>query len=225
MGTLAGDHLQPRDLTELVDAEWPQNRIKTVATILSESQGYVGAFNFNYDDQGNVVSMDCGLMQVSVPQSQVGLPRTEQLLSDPVYNIAQGRLLYDQPMIRNGKQDKRRYQPWVGYRSGLATFPEFWVWHQVQGVPTGPWVPTGRYVQRAIAGVANWHQIIRKDKSKDEALAFAAAEAETFGVKVQPTLVHQKSTGLDLVTFVAPKAPSGAPADGVGPRPIPNDGY
>jgi len=222
----AGDQLQPREVVDLVNEQWPQNRVKATAVILAESQGFVGAYHLNFAPDGaTLLSEDCGLMQINVNAKDIPSPREERLFTDAAYNVAEGRQLYDAPMTRDGKPDKRRFQPWVAYTSGWATFPEFWTWHQENGVPVGPWVPTGRYIQKAIAGVANWHQIIAETMTAAEALAFAEVMGGRFGVPVLPVLVTQKTTGFRLVTFTAPRRPAAPPADGVGPRPVPNSGF
>lgn len=219
----AGQQLQPRDCASLVNLHWPQNKTKALATLLAESQGYIEAYHLNFDTDGvTLLSEDCGIMQVNVRAADVGGARATQLLTDPVYNVGEARKLYDAPWIRDGVTDKRRFEPWVSYTSGWATFPEFWVWHQEAGVPVGPWVPTGRYIQKAIAGVANWHSLIEQDMTPEEALVFAQGRADVFGVKVKPTFAYKN--GLPIVTFIAPKRPTNPPADGIGPRPVENSG-
>jgi hypothetical protein len=84
----------------------------------------------------------------------------------------------------------------------------------------GPWVPTGRYIHRAIAGQMNFHIVIKKDMSAESALKalnryylphFAITEADF-------SIVN----GIISVKY-AP-APKEKPSDGVGPRPKRNDG-
>ena len=213
----AGVQLMPRDICALVAPHFPNSKIKAVAVALGESQGYVGATHVNDND-----TTDLGLFQINTPNEEVP---GNVLLTDAKANVDAAYALYEQPWIRNGKQDVRRWQPWVAYTSGWATFPYAWVWHQdPNGNPIGPWLKTGRFLHRAIAGVANWHLLIAKDMTLDQALAFAQSQAELFGVVDGSTPIeYQASTGMVISWKYAP-APVRDPADGVGPRPVPNDG-
>src|SRR3982751_130996 len=200
-----------------------------VATTLGESAGYIGAWHDNEDDSGNVTSRDCGGMQVNIAARFIGTSvesalRTESL--DPVeymkvleHNIDAGFDLYSQPWKRDGKDDIRRWQPWVAYTTGWATFPHAWVWHQEDGNPVGPWMPTGRYIYRAIAGQMNRHILITKDWTPNRALRYAEEYADFFGIKDATPML---SSG--VVSFKFNPKPASPPSDGVGPRPVVNNG-
>lgn len=228
---LAGLRLLARQVAQLGASHWHNAElVKQVATTLGESAAFVGAWHDNVANDGaTVVSRDCGLMQVNIPARLIGTEseaqlRTENMTYDVAIRVARANVeaayqLYEQPWAREpGEPQIRRWEPWVAYTSGIATFPEFWVWHQVNGKPVGPWVQTGRYVQQAIAGVANFHLMIKRDKTLEQALELATAYAVRFGVKAPAV----ESRG--LVTFRVPQPPGGPPLDGIGPRPVPNDG-
>jgi hypothetical protein len=224
-----GKTLMQREIVDFVAPLWPTSKVKGTAVSLGESKGSLGAYNDNLDGDF-LVSRDCGAMQINIPASAIGTELENSLRTastDPVvyvpvaeHNFRVGRALYDQPMTRDGKPGWRRWQPWVAYTSGWAMFPEWWVWHQVNGVPAGPWMPSGRFVQQAIRAVANWHLLIAKDMDVKAALAEAERLAEKFNV----------TTGIldysvrNAVFWHIPPHPTSPPLDGVGPRPVPNDG-
>jgi hypothetical protein len=132
--------------------------------------------------------------------------------------VAAAYRLYTTP---GGNQGQRRWGPWFGYTLGWATFPAWWVWRQdAEHHPVGPWAKTGRYVQRAIPAIPNYHLVIAKDWSTDTALTFARKLATHF--KVEGDL-YVSAKGLVTWTNTPPK-PSLPPANGVGPRPKPNAG-
>jgi hypothetical protein len=232
---LAGKVLQPRDIVDQVASAFPTARVQATATALGESAGYIGAWHDNTDGQV-LTSRDCGLMQINIPAQDIGTSHEDSLrtesLDESVYlpvvkhNVEIALELYNTPMVRirpDGTRytDKRRWQPWVAYTSGWAMFPEWYTWHQdASGNPVGPWLATGRYVQRAIRAVANWHLLIKKDMDSDEALAEAKRLAKLFKV----TAGELRYNDRNKVYWVAPPAPTNPPADGVGPRPISNDG-
>jgi hypothetical protein len=228
---LEGKHLLARQIADAGHTHWTNYELtKDVATALGESAGYLGARHDNTDSDGNVVSRDCGLMQINIQARFIGTDleaslrttSTDPAVYGPVLanNVQAAVDLYEQPWTRNGQPDIRRWQPWVAYTSGWATFPKFWVWHQVDGVPTGPWVPTGRYVQRAILGQVNRHVLILRDWTPAKALSYARKYAQHFGV--DPSVFFITAQG--LVSYTPPPAPASPPADGVGPRPAPNNG-
>lgn len=228
---LAGKQLMPRDIAAHSWAHWRNYELtKATAVALAESGGYLGAWHDNTDDNGAVVSRDLGLYQINQPASVIGTPAEFQLRTDstdpdvytPVWDNNTGHAwsLYNQSWVRGGGPDIRRWQPWVAYTTGWATFPEWWVWHQdVNGVPVGPWIATGRYIQKAIAGQINAHIVIFQDWSPTTALMYARRYADHFGIK---DTLYLNSRG--LITWQVPPRPSGEPKDGVGPRPVPNDG-
>lgn len=225
---LAGKKLLPREIAELGRSHWKNwELVKMVATALGESAGYVGAWHDNGD--ATVTSRDCGLMQINIQARDIGTPTEEMLRTESldrvVYwstataNAAAAYRLYEQPWVRPGDDEPiRRWQPWVAYTTGWATFPGFWIWHQLNGKPIGPWLPTGRYLQQAIAGVANFHHMTRQDMTLEGALAYARAGAQHFGVTAD---LHARR---GYVAFTVPEKPEAPPKDGVGPRPVPNNG-
>lgn len=139
-----GRQVQPKEIAALCHAQgWrDQDLVKIVATSLAESQGFAEAFNDNLDDEGNVLSRDIGIFQISVtaPISE----DEQQLLHDPEYNVKRAWSLYS----------RRKFNPWVAYKSGWATFPEWWVWTKAE---PHHWAPTGRYIHRALRGVAHFY--------------------------------------------------------------------
>lgn len=210
--------------------EWRQYELtKAIAVAMAESRGSLGAWHDNLDATGKLKSRDCGLYQINIPASQVGTHmeaslRTESL--DPlVYlpvmrgNINRALTLYNASWVRNGKPDKRLWQPWVAYTTGWATFPEAWVWLHQDGVPVGPWVPTGRYIHKAIAGQMN-HHIVNGTWTAEKGLRVAKEYyCPKFNVD-DSGLVIKKG----ILAWNYPKTPATPPSDGVGPRPIPNNG-
>lgn len=227
----SGRHLLPREIAQLGRFHWKNiELVKMVATALGESLGYVGAWHDNIDDSGVATSRDCGLMQISIPAREVGTSveavlRTEDLDPSVSTYVAAGNVdaayhLYEQPWTG---RPIRRWQPWVAYTTGWATFPGWWTWHQVEGQPVGPWVPTGRYLQKAIVGISNYHLLIAKDRTVDEAVALAESYSTHFSVAGE-VYASEPKVGPPALAWRLPPRPEGPPADGVGPRPIPNDG-
>lgn len=228
---LAGKMLLPREIADELKPYWSNYELtKGIATCLGESAGYIGAWHDNIDDVDNVVSRDCGLMQINIPANKIGSTfefslRIESLVPEfyelvVKNNVEAAHALYDQPWTRDGKTDIRRWQPWVAYNSGWATFPEWWVWHQTDGEPTGPWMKAPRYIQRAIVGQMNRKVKITGEWTVQKAYQVAVGYAEHFGV--EPGLLYVTDSG--TVAFHAPPMPTDPPVDGVGPRPVPNDG-
>jgi len=215
---LAGKTIMPRQGAELLAPYFGGvGLVKGVATMSGESNFSVGAYHDNGD------TIDSGLMQINVPKSS---PREMELRSEsldekywrPVAeaNARAARDLYHHPWTRNGEKGIREWQPWVAYTSGWATFPEWWVWSVVHEA----WLPTGHYVHRAIAGVANYHLVIARDRDRGQALFMARNFQQTFKVKGELGI----SDG--IVAWVStPSRPKTPPADGVGPRPVKNDGH
>lgn len=172
-------------------------------------------------------SRDCGLYQINIPASQIDTTVEDSLRTvstdpadyTPVWetNTRHALSLYNQPWTN---RTLRRWQPWVAYTTGWATFPNWWVWHQdADKNPVGPWLPTGRYIQRAIAGQMNYHVVIAKDWTATVALSYAHRYAAHFGVA---DTLYVNTQG--IVAWHIPPKPSAPPTDGVGPRPVPNDG-
>lgn len=224
----AGKQLQPRQICQWGIPHWHNREIvKMVATSLGESAGYIGAWHDNFNLLGELSSRDCGLMQINVSLKEIDEGRAFGLMTDStdptVYgpivknNVQAGYELYEQPGPNGGL---RRWQPWVAYTSGWATFPEWWVWHQdANGNPIGPWNPTGRYVHRAIVGVSNYHLVVTKKYSEEEALRLGRGNADYFGVHGQ---LGVRNGYIQWINF--PSKPTEPPADGIGPRPIRNSG-
>ena len=227
----AGKTLMAREVVALIAPHWPNSKVKAVATSLAESKESLGAWHDNYDSDGNLSSRDCGLYQINIPARHIGTSteddlRTESMDADVYMRVAKNNVLaayklYTTAWMRDGKKDVRRWQPWVAYTSGWAMFPEAWVWHQEDGNPVGPWVPTGRYLHQAIRGVANWHLLIAKDMNSDEALAEAKRLADYWGIKDGALKYNDKS----YVYWQYPAKPLNPPEDGVGKRPSTNDGF
>lgn len=205
-------------------------------TVLDPATGKVrledGTVEMHPPNSEVVTSRDCGLYQINIPAAKVGTAaewelRTESLDPadyEPVManNLARARALYDSPWQRDGKMDIRRWQPWVAYTKGYATFTEFWVWKQdADHNPTGPWVKTGRYIQRAISGQMNYHLLIKKDWNTDQALYYGKRYAKHFGLDAELVLSAKEPY---IVGFVTPAIPTQPPADGIGPRPVENNG-
>lgn len=225
---LAGQRLLPRMIAAYGAVHWAGvDLVKMVATALGESAGYLGAYHPNVADDGvTVLSQDCGLMQINVLASQLEGPLPARLMTtsaDPAmqasvaqHNVAVASALYHEPGSNDGR---RRWQPWVAYTTGWATFPAWWVWHQENGKPIGPWRPTGRYIQRALVGVANYHLIVKRDLTREQAVAAAERFAAHF--HVTGTLGIRG----ELVAWTTvPTRPDTPPANGLGPRPQPNGG-
>lgn len=226
---LAGKQLLPREIAALGAPAWEDvELVKMVATSLGESAGYVGAWHDNLSSAGVVLSRDCGLMQINIAASAIDGPLDQRLrttaktpaLYEPVAleNVRAALALYNEAGTNGGR---RRWEPWVAYTTGWATFPAWWTWHQnAQGKPIGPWNETGRYLQRAIVGVANYRLLIAKDKTALEALSYARSLQSSFDVDGKLGVSSKRIVGWSSV----PPAPSGPPADGTGPRPVVNHG-
>ncbi len=152
-GVLRGPQVQPRGIAELgYTAGWRDRDLVTmVAVCLAESQGMSGSYNDNVDADGKILSRDVGLMQINIPGDKVGT-ETETRLYDPVTNVAHAR----------GMFESRGFQPWVAWKSGIALNPAWWR----QRVADGVWAPTGRYVHRAVRGVANQTALVFKIESE-----------------------------------------------------------
>lgn len=224
---LTGKVLMPRTIAELCHPHWQNYELtKAIATALGESGGYVGAYHDNLDGNGDLKSRDCGLFQINIPAVRVGTYVEEALWTDrfedenwkpvAVNNVLAAERLYNSPVDR---WRTRLWQPWYAYTLGWATFPEAWVWKHVNGQPVGPWVPTGRYIHKAIAGQMNYHVVTLKDWTVEKALYYSARYTEKFGITQGGLVVKQ-----GILQWVYPPKPMAPPADGVGPRPVPNDG-
>ncbi len=239
-GSLGAWHDNERELGDCkVDQVVANPELYYKMTVLNPATGKVrledGTIENHPPESLVITSRDCGLYQINIPAERIGtytedMLRTESLdpaVYEPVMrtNLARARALYDADWVRDGKVDKRLWQAWVAYNSGWATFPEFWVWRQdADHNPVGPWVKTGRYIQRAISAQMNYHILIVKDWTVENALYYGKRYAQHFNVKA-PLKASKETPGHpSIVGFVTPEEPTEPPADGVGPRPVPNDG-
>lgn len=226
---LAGKTLMPRVIAESCRPHWQNFELtKAIAVALAESAGSIGAWHDNYDGNGDLSSRDCGLFQINIPAVRVGTFVEESLRTEsldeaewkPVLenNIEAAVRLYNTPMDR---WRNRLWQPWVAYTTGWATFPEWWVWAQdSEGRPIGEWHKTGRYIQRAIAGQMNYHIVILQDWTVEQALSYSKRYISKFGIH-EGELVEKQ----DILQWAhIPPMPTAPPADGIGPRPVKNDG-
>lgn len=133
---LPGKALEVREIARLChEAGWRDlELVKAVAVCLSESNGYPKAY---HDNTGDRPSRDVGLFQINIPFEQVNTAQEHQLYEIDV-NLRRARSLYD----------RRGWQPWYGYTNGYAMSTE---WYRKDGKPSG------RYLMRALRGVANFH--------------------------------------------------------------------
>lgn len=233
----AGKRMLQREFADFIAPVWQnqEERIKALATAQGESQLYLGAWNDNLGIDGKLKSRDCGAFQINIDDQYVGTEveanlRTASLDPDeyiPVLknNIKRARSLYDTPWIRDGEQDKRRWQPWVAYTTGWCMFNQWWVWRHQRNedgvlVPIGPWVATGRYLMKSISGWANWYLFVSKRKDADESLEWAKRWQAHY--KIEGELSVRPKGWIGWSDY--PDKPQNPPADGKGPRPVPNNG-
>lgn len=215
-----------RDVAAYADKHWNDGILKATAVALAESHGSLGAWHDNVSDSGEILSRDCGLYQINIPAFFVGQPqelslRTESKVLDEYsevakYNTLRAYQLYSSPFTRDGIKTIRKWQPWVAYTSGWAMFPEWWVWAQPN---LDHWAPTGRYLQLAIRGVANY-KLLHLKKSPEECLSWAKSQADKY--QVTGTLSYDPKKFIWWSSI--PPKPSLPPSDGVGPRPVKNNG-
>lgn len=234
-GEFLGKSLMAREICDFANPHWPNQRIKATATALAESHGRVGAYNYNVDEWNNIISEDCGLFQINIPNPDMDhsledMLRTESkdpLIWTPVvkYNVKYAYSKWaTKGTWRDGKLDYNRWRPWVAYTSGWATYPRLYAWHHdADRNPVGPWVKSGRYLHNAIRGVANWHLLMAQDMNSVEALEFAKHQASYFGI-TEAECNWRYSTS-NAVYYVAGPAPTEPPtADTNFGYPIKNDG-
>ena len=232
----AGKQVAARDIAREARNYWQNYELtKAVATCLAESKGSVGAYNDNDNE-----TRDCGAYQINIPGSKVGTAtefnlRTESFEVDTWLEVFQNNVgtafdMYSRAWVRDGHQDIRRWQAWYAYTTGWAMFPQVWVWRHAKDendelVPVGPWVPTGRYIHKAIAGQMNNLVVNEKIWTADVALSYGLRYAKHFGIDDGSVLhIEKDKFGRDLLVWKYPKSPTSPPADGVGPRPVKNDG-
>jgi hypothetical protein len=133
---------------------------------------------------------------------------------------------YNSPWERNGKLEKRRWQAWMAYTSGWATFPYAWVWHRdIDHNPVGPWLRTGRYIFYAIVGQMNNLVVNEKLWSPEMALTYAKKYAAHFEIKDgSDVYLGKDARGNMIVKWRFAPSPTAPPEDGSGPYPQPNNG-
>jgi hypothetical protein len=151
-----GRQLQPAEIAERL---WKVGfrdftLVEMVAVCLSESQGFTHARNDNVGEDGQIRSRDVGLFQINIPVRDIGTKRERDLYGVDA-NIRAARKLFDTIERRFPKVKRRRFNPWYAFTLGWATFPGWWVFTK----KTDPrrWDPTGRYIQKAVVGVANFY--------------------------------------------------------------------
>lgn len=108
---LDGVQMQPRDVAALAYAAgWKDARrlMEAVQVCMAESRGWTNAFNENIRD-GQVVSKDVGLYQISIPASAIGTSR-ETDLYEPEFNVGVARKMYVD----------RAWQPWVAWNTNVC---------------------------------------------------------------------------------------------------------
>jgi len=112
---------------------------------------------FSWDDARKILSRDIGLGQINIRAKDIGTKR-EMDLRVPANNIRAIKALFD---TRETLVKRRRFNPWYAYTKGWATFPEWFVFSTAeQAEATGVarhWKPTGRYIHKAVVGVANFY--------------------------------------------------------------------
>lgn len=233
MGEFLGKALMARDFCAYVEPHWPNQRIKAVATALSESRIRIGAYNINYKN-GVKDSMDCGVMQINIPAALIGTSverklRTESLDKaewEPVlkYNVLRAYQLWSiKDYYRDGHLDYRRWRPWFGYTDGWAIHPRVFVYHQtLDHEPVGPWVLTGQYLFKAIRGVANY-DLLQNRTNPEQAVSWAEFQSTSFGAKPGWVTWHYDPT--KLVYYTHEEQPTHIPteADNWG-YPVKNNG-
>lgn len=133
-GFLAGRQWSAEELAELGHKHgWRDLELVVfVAVALSESAGREKAHCINYKDAEHtqMYAEDIGLLQISEWRN-TPYP-ADGPLWNPDTNAAQARKLYED----------RKWQPWHGFTSFIATNPEM----------------AGEYIQRAVWGVANFYR-------------------------------------------------------------------
>jgi hypothetical protein len=129
-GYLEGTQHQPREIASLChDRGWRDlDLVTAVAVCLAESQGFDHAHCDNFDDAGTLLSRDHGLFQINV---RAPLDADAERLYELGANLDAAWQLYS----------ARGWQPWHAYTSGIALSP----------------TAAGRYVHKAVRGVANFH--------------------------------------------------------------------
>jgi len=123
----------------------PLELVTVVAIVLSESAGFVHAHCDNLDDQGRVTSRDCGLFQINVPFAVPDDPpvKAEVRSGSKVGRAAKWGSQFElEENFRAARSlyERRGFQPWHGFTGGIALGEGY----------------RGRYVQRAVRGVANF---------------------------------------------------------------------
>lgn len=206
---------------------------ETLLDIAKEARAEAAKVAGHSSDSPTFTSRDCGLGQINIPWRLVGTEtetnlRTESkdpLIYKPVArkNIQAVAALYTSPWIfPSGHRGWREWQAWVAALTGWCWYPEFYCWHRdANGQPVGPWVPTGRFLQKAIRAVVN-HDLLIAKKWTDPRKAVEAGErlAEIYGVTKGELAYDAKK----FVYWKYPTAPTSPPADPWAAYPKRNDG-
>lgn len=148
---VAGKRLMPREIASLCYRHgWTDTKdlVVAVAVCLSESNGYPRAWNDNVVD-GVVKSRDLGLFQLNHPAKVIGTAAEENMYI-PGWNVQAARQHYLRAIDYYGADFG--WKPWYGWLDGYATDPAWWV----KSRKTGRWFKPGRYLHRALRGVANF---------------------------------------------------------------------
>lgn len=219
-----GGHMwQAREVAELLPSipalDWhtgdvvhpfANRKVEALAVALAETGGTlsVGAWHDNLNKDGLLSSRDQGLMQINLPASQCSPDphepsdlesRIRIFSSDPavylaatVANLKRAADLYVSPWPHRWF---REWGAWVAATDGWAFYPEAWVSSRVH---PGLWVPTGRYLHKAIRGVANAHWVAGR-LTLNEALHEGERLAAFYGITkgyLFVDLVHHTDRGV-----------------------------
>jgi len=143
-GFLEGDQMLPSAIAEIAHGVgWRDtDLVVAVAVCLAESQGFTKARCENYDTNGKMLTVDVGPWQINMPGAEISGDEFRRL-QDPVYNARRAYRMWE----------SRKWQPWVAFNTGVATNGNWWAF----SVDKAEWHRTGRYLHRAIRGVANFH--------------------------------------------------------------------
>lgn len=108
-----------------------------------------------------IASRDCGLFEINIPGRDIGTSieyelRTESLVPDVANRVALANMRAAANLYRQrwSSREFREWQAWVAVLTGWAFYTEAYVWSKVV---ENTWVATGRYLHKAIRGVANMH--------------------------------------------------------------------
>jgi hypothetical protein len=236
-----------REVVTLVAPHWPNKKVRATSVAIAESHCSLGAWHDNFPASthklfhlndpvaaleepfehyeaarvdASPTSRDCGLFQINIDGGKIGSSleaslRTESL--DPAMYLPVAKA-----NVRAAYKlwERRGWQPWVADNTGWTTYPEAWAYHHVDGVPVGPWVPSGRYLHQAIRAVANWHLLIAKDLGQTEALLEANRLANQYGITKGDLAYDERHA----IYWIYPPAPTEPPTGPPWGYPVPNHG-